>query len=59
MDPPELGGGTIPNANPGGMGYTISNAPITPERSGGGSIFMFLLTLLVLAALMYFFLYHR
>ena len=37
----------------------IANTPITPEASGAGKIFRFLLTLLILAALMYFFLHRR
>ena len=37
----------------------IANTPITPEASGTGKILRFLLTLLILAALMYFFLYRR
>jgi len=37
----------------------ISNSPITPERSSSWTFTRFLLTLLVLAALMYFFLHHR
>ncbi|MGC2197748.1 MAG: hypothetical protein WA628_23960 [Terriglobales bacterium] len=37
----------------------IANTPITPESSGSGKIFRFLLTLAMLAALMYFFLYRR
>jgi len=36
----------------------LINAPITPESSGSSSIFRFLLTLLVIACLLYFFL-HR
>jgi len=37
----------------------LSNAPIVPESSGSGKIFRFLLTLLILAALLYFFVYRR
>jgi hypothetical protein len=37
----------------------IASTPITPEASGAGKIVGFLLTLLVLATLMYFFLYRR
>jgi hypothetical protein len=40
------------------MGGTISNSPITPERTSNGIIFSFLLALLIVVAL-YFFLYHR
>jgi hypothetical protein len=36
----------------------ITNAPITPEASGAGKVFRFLLAFLVLAVLIYFFL-HR
>jgi hypothetical protein len=45
-------------ATPGaGLGGTISNAPIAPERSN--FIFRFLLAVAVVAMLLYFFLYHR
>ena len=45
---------TTPGA---GLAGTISNAPIAPERSN--SLFRFLLPGLVVAMLLYFFLYHR
>ena len=41
------------------MGATISNAPITPERSDTWTVFLFLLTVVVIGALIYLFLYHR
>jgi len=37
----------------------FSNTPITPETSGSATIFRFVLTLLVIVALMYFFFYRR
>lgn len=37
----------------------IDNSPITFEKSKSWPIFRFLLTVLVVAALMYFFLVHR
>jgi hypothetical protein len=37
----------------------IANSPITPETSSSWGIFRFLLALLIIAALMYFFLHHR
>ena len=48
-----------PKSTAAGLGGTISDSPITPERSGSGSIFLFLLTVLIVGALMYFFFYHR
>src|SRR5207247_8726995 len=44
--------------NSGGLVAPNDSSPITPETSGSWTIFRFLLTLLVIAALMYFFL-HR
>jgi len=46
------------DANSGGLVVPDDNSPIIPETSGSWTIFRFLLTLLVIAALMYFFL-HR
>ncbi len=46
------------DANSGGLVAPNDSSPITPETSGSWTIFRFLLTLLVIAALMYFFL-HR
>ena len=43
----------------GSAGDTITNSPITPETSSSWTIFRFLLTLLIIAALMYFFVHHR
>jgi hypothetical protein len=37
----------------------LANAPITPESSGSGRVFLFILALLALAALIYFFVYQR
>jgi len=37
----------------------LANSPITAETSSSWSIFRFLLALLIIAALMYFFLYHH
>ena len=37
----------------------LTNTPITPEASGAGKILRFILTLAILAAVMYFFLYRR
>jgi hypothetical protein len=51
--------GEVASPDPASIGGTISSSPITPERSGSGSIFLFLLTVLIVGALMYFFLYHR
>lgn len=47
------------NANFGSVGGTIENSPIAPETSSGGPILRFLLTLLIIFALMYFFLHRR
>ena len=41
------------------LGRTISNTPIMPEASGSGNVFRFLLLVLVVWALVYFFLHHR
>src|SRR5205807_427003 len=46
------------DANSGGLVAPNDSSPITPETSSSWTIFRFLLTLLVIAALMYFFL-HR
>jgi len=46
------------DAKSGGLVAPNDSSPITPETSGSWTIFRFLLTLLVIAALMYFFL-HR
>lgn len=37
----------------------LANSPITPESSGSGKIFRFVLTVLIIAALVYFFIYRR
>lgn len=47
------------NANFGSVGGTIENSPIAPETSSGWPIVRFLLTLLIIFALMYFFLHRR
>jgi len=46
------------NAQNAGLMKPAGNFPITPEKSSSGPIFRFVLTLLIVAALMYFFL-HR
>ena len=50
---------TIGNVNLAGVGDSISNSPIIPETSSSWPIFRFLLALLIIAALMYFFLCYR
>lgn len=40
-------------------GLTLSNSPITPQTSSSWKIFVFLLAVVVIAALMYFVFYHR
>jgi len=51
--------GELSNRDAASMGGTISDAPITPERSDTWTVFLFLLTVAVLGALIYFFFYHR
>ena len=46
------------STNFGSVGDVVGNSPITPEASGSWAILRFLLTVLIVAALMYFFL-HR
>jgi hypothetical protein len=46
------------NARLGSVGDAMDNSPITPETSSSWTIFRFLLALLIIAAMMYFFL-HR
>ena len=46
------------NASLGSVGDAMDNSPITPETSSSWTIFRFLLALLIIAAMMYFFL-HR
>ena len=55
----KLGDAKTTNAFFGSVGDTVGNSPITPETSSSWTIFRFLLALLIIAALMYFFLYHR
>ena len=43
----------------GGPEHTISNSPITPEASSSWNFLRFFLAALIIAALMYFFLYSR
>jgi hypothetical protein len=52
--------GSIPNetAKSAGVVNSADSSPITPEGSSSGTIFRFLLALLIIAALMYFYL-HR
>jgi hypothetical protein len=52
------GDATIANANLGGVGDSISNSPIIPETSSSWPIFRLLWALLIIAALMYFFLHY-
>jgi hypothetical protein len=47
------------NTNFGNVGDTIGNSPITPETSSSWKIFRFLLALLVMGAMMYFFVHSR
>ena len=49
----------VTNQDAASMGGTLSNAPITPERSDTWTLFLFFLTVLVIGALVYFFVYHR
>lgn len=51
--------GEVNNQAAASMGGTISDAPITPERSDTWRVFLLFLILMVIAALVYFFLYHR
>ncbi len=51
--------GEVTNPDAAGVGGTISNAPITPERSDTWTVFLFLLTVVVIGALIYLFHYHR
>ena len=54
-------GGTFDTStieNPALNTTTIANTPITPEASNSGSVVRFILTLLIIAAIMYFYL-HR
>jgi hypothetical protein len=50
---------TMGNANLTGVGDSISNSAIIPETSSSWPIFRFLLALLIITALMYFFLRYR
>jgi hypothetical protein len=54
----KLGDTKTANASFGSVGDAMDNSPITPETSGSWTIFRFLLALLIIAAMMYFFL-HR
>ena len=51
--------GEITNQDAASMGSTISDAPITPERSDTWKVFLLFLILMVIATLIYFFLNHR
>ena len=57
MEDSKLGDTKTANASFGSVA-AIDNSPITPETSSSWTIFRFLLTLLIIAAMMYFFL-HR
>lgn len=50
---------TTTDAYFGSRGDKITNSPIIAETSSSWTIFRFLLTLLIIAALMYFFVHHR
>jgi len=50
---------TIGNANLAGVGDSINNSPIIPETSSRWTMFRFLLALLIITALIYFFLHYR
>jgi hypothetical protein len=52
----KLGETKTANASFGSVGDAIDNTPITPETSRSLTIFRFLLALLIIAAMMYFFL---
>lgn len=54
----KLGDAKTANASLGSVGDAMDNSPITPETSSSWTIFRFLLPLLIIAAMMYFFL-HR
>jgi hypothetical protein len=54
----KLGDAKTANASLGSVGDAMDNSPITPETSSSWTIFRFLLALLIIAAMMYFFL-HR
>ena len=47
------------NTNFGNVGDTIGNSPITPETSSSWKTFRFLLALLIIGAMMYFFVHSR
>jgi hypothetical protein len=51
--------GEISNQNAASMGVTISDAPITPERSDTWRVFLLFLILMFVATLVYFLFYHR
>jgi hypothetical protein len=54
----KLGDAKTANASFSSVGDAMDNSPITPETSSSWTIFRFLLPLLIIAAMMYFFL-HR
>ena len=54
----KLGDAKTANASFGSVGDAMDNSPITPETSSSWTIFGFMLALLIIAAMMYFFL-HR
>jgi hypothetical protein len=55
----KLGDAKTTIATFGGVGEPIGNSPITPEPSSRWTIFRFLLALLIIGAMMYFFLHYR
>lgn len=54
-----LGNAKTADSNFDGAGGAISDSPIVPETSRSWTIFRFLLVALILATMLYFFLYHR
>lgn len=59
LDDAKPGEQKLTNENFGSAGNIVGNSPITPESSGSWAVLRFLLTILIVAALMYFFLHHR
>ena len=55
----KLGDAKTANASFGSVGDAIDNSPITPETSSSWTIFRFVLALLIIAAMMYFFVHYR
>ena len=55
----KLGCAKTTNTNFDSVGDTIGNSPITPETSSSWTIFRLLLALLIIGAMMYFFVHYR